>query len=207
MRNIFLILASLTIVGAPAAAQVAIDVGPFAGYYRPFGHFAPEAILSTDMPNRPSDLSGRAWGADAHMTLSHRIGVEALGATATSTLPSCLCPNGRTAETHARVNFAVVEGQYDLSLAPARYQLWLGAGPAVVQHAGTGYARYGSPVSMGGGFSLRFAAPITPHLQLAASAMGMGYKFNLDFPPEHGQQLDALASVGLRWQWTRGMTR
>jgi hypothetical protein len=204
MRNPFLVLVSLTIVAAPAAAQVAVDVGPLIGYYRPFGRFAPASIMSTDMPTQPSDLSGRLWGAEAHVTMHGRFGVDALGATATSTLPSCLCPEGPTGETHARVNLAVVEGQYDLSLAPDRYHLWLGAGPSIVQHAGTGYARYGSPTSVAGGLSLHFAAPLGSHVQLAASAMGLRYSFNLDFPPEHGPQLDGLASVGLRWHWVEG---
>jgi hypothetical protein len=202
MRLLVLVLVSLATLAASAAAQLSIDVGPLAGYYRPFGRFAPADILSTDMPMRPQDLSGPMLGAVAHVAIRGRFGFDALAATATSTLPSCTCPGGPTGVTHARVNLAALEGQYDISLSPGHYHLWLGAGPAIVQHAGTGYARYGSPKSVAGGFSLRAAAPLGSHFQLDASAMGMGYSFNQEFPPEHGPQLDALATVGLRWHWS-----
>ncbi|HEY9228534.1 MAG TPA: hypothetical protein VIP11_17905 [Gemmatimonadaceae bacterium] len=189
----------LVALAIPAESQVSSGVRPFVGYYYPLGQFDHAEILSTALPQRPSDLRGIAWGGDLQMKFRQRFAVDGMVVTATSTLPSCTCPGGPTGEVPVRVNIATVEAQYDLSLMPSRYQLWAGVGPAVIQHRGRGYEQPESPVSWGGAFGLDFTAALARHWQLVATGTGVAYAFNLDSPPQHGSQLDALLSVGLRW--------
>ena len=201
---------SACLLGAPRAlsAQVTIGLGPFMGYYRPFGHFEPASVYSTQLASDPSQLRGRAWGATGQLTL-RRLGLEAVVSTTRSMLPGAYTPGGYAPPTPARVTAAAVVGQYDLSPSPARYHLWVGAGPALVQYGEGGYARYGSPRSWGGAVGLGVTAPLWPRLELAAAATGFAYTFDLPMPAElrpnpgslqHGAQRDALIHLGLRWR-------
>lgn len=111
-----------------------------------------------------------------------------------------MCPGfGATDPAPIRVSFAAITAQYDLSFRPARYHLWATAGPAVIRHSGIGYDQPQTPTSLGGAFGLALTAPLAWHLDWMASAGGVGYWFNLNFPQQYGPQLDALLSAGVRW--------
>ena len=189
----------LLAVGRGAAAQVTLGLQPVIGYYWPLGYFQRADLVSTALPKQPGDLRGGAWGGDLQFRIHHRFAIEGFAQTTTHTLPSCLCPNGPTDPVPVRVSVAALTGQYDLSLQPTRYHLWASLGQVVIRHSGRGYERPDSPVSWGGAGGLQLAIPFASHFELVGAGTGIGYWFDLDFPPQHGPQLDALLSVGVRW--------
>jgi hypothetical protein len=185
-------------IAGRAGAQIGYTVEPFAGYYRPLGHFDPAMIIATNLPQTPSGLSGFLWGANAQITSAGRIALEGAVSTAASTLPACACPNGfDTGPTHLRVTVASVVGQYDISNDRDRYHLWVNAGPAVVHREGGGYDQFGSPTSWGGAFGLELAVSVARQLQVVATGSGVAYSLNMAL--QRGQQFDVLASIGVRW--------
>jgi hypothetical protein len=187
-------------------AQTSVGIGVVAGYYRPLGHFDPTPILSTGLPKEPANLQGTALGFDGQISIGRHWGIEGSASTTGSYLPGCICPGGGGPRngTDARVNVAVLEGQYDLSLAPSRYRLWLSAGPALVQHAGDAYAPFDSPHSWAAAFGLDLGIGLIGPLQLHANATTVIYSFDVNPDSrqslERGRQTDALISVGLRWR-------
>jgi hypothetical protein len=191
--------ASFAMLARPVAAQVAVGLRPFVGYYRPFGHFFRAPYLSTALPQRPSDLQGVAWGGDVQVTLRKRFAIVARGLTTTTTLPSCTCPGGPTDPAPVRVSMAIVEGQYDLSPAPARYHLRATGGPALIRNSGPGYEQPDSPVSWGGAFGFELALRLASSWQLVGTGTGVAYAFVLDSPPQRGPMRDAILSIGVRW--------
>jgi hypothetical protein len=191
--------ALLATVTWPARGQVALGLRPLLGYYLPLGRFDHAELLSTALPQQPSDLQGVAWGGDVQVRLRPRVAVEVLGLGTRTTLPSCTCPGGPTAPAPVHVSIAAVEAQLEFSPRPSRYQLWVSGGPAVIRHSGRGYERPPSPVSWGGALGLELGVPVGSHWQVVATGTGIGYHFDLDFPPQHGPQLDAVLAVGLRW--------
>lgn len=196
----FCLLSLLASAGQRAMAQTSVAFEGFAGYYRPLGHFDPAPIYTTDLPQTPSQLAGLLSGGSAQFVFANRFGIEATASTAASTLPSCACPGGSVLPpTPARVSIASLVGQYDFSHRPARYHLWVSAGPALIHHGGTAFGRYGSPTSWGATAGLELGVPVARHVDVLGAASGTGYSFNLASFPERGRQLDALVSVGLRW--------
>lgn len=194
---------------APAAnAQLTASVEAFAGYYRPFGHFAPAPTYSSQLPSQPSDLKGPAWGGTAHLTLGRRFGVAGEVAATRSEVPEVITPGGPRGPTDASVVLGLLLAQYDLSAKPGAYHLWVNAGPAAIHHGGDAYSPYGSPTSLGGAVGMTLVVPIRGHLELSADATGLFY--TLDVPMhhelgltpgsvEHGDQRDALVRLGLMW--------
>src|SRR6478672_7273699 len=73
-------LSLLATIAAAAHAQRGIELGPFAGYYRPLGSFDPNSIFSTALPNTPQDLAGLIVGIDGRVWVTERLGVELQGA-------------------------------------------------------------------------------------------------------------------------------
>lgn len=189
----------LAVLPALVSAQ-AIEIGPSVGYYRPLGGFDAASLNASDLPTRPSQLSGVAWGADLRTAFRNRMGIEATFSTIASTLPPFGNPGSGTAiRTDERVNVLTLEAQYDLGPTQGSSQLLVSAGPAMIQHRGEGYSRYGSPGSWGGGVGLEFVRAMTPQLQIAANLRGLIYAFNLASAPQHGTQFDGLVALGVRW--------
>jgi hypothetical protein len=148
----------------------------------------------------PNQLAGLAWGVEAHVAGRTPWSLKGIFSTASSKLPVFINPGfGGAAQTEERVNIVTLEAQYRLSAGADDSRFLVGAGPAMIQHRGEGYSRYGSPRSWGGAVGLEFERDIAHHLQLCANLRGVAYRFNLDFPPEHGLQIDGLGTVGLRW--------
>jgi len=198
------VLVALAGSAAILTAQTSIGSGVITGYYQPLGRFEPAPILSTGLPKVPTDLRGHATGLDGQVSIGGHWGIEAFASTTPSHLIGCICPGGGGPRDgiNARVNVAVLEGQYDILPAPSQYRLWVSAGPALVQHAGDAYTPYDSPRSWAAAFGLDLAVDLAGPFQLHANATTMTYTFDVmpDSPQslERGRQLDALFSVGLR---------
>jgi hypothetical protein len=202
------VIALLLIPTARAHTQVTGTVTAFAGYYRPFGHFDPASVYTTDLPERPEDLRAVAWGGAGHLAIGNRFGVTAQVAKASSRVPEVITPVGPLGPTDASVLLATLQGQYAVSSTP-RAQLWLNAGPGLVHHGGTAYARHGSPTSVAGAIGTTLVVPVAPHLQFTANATVLLYVIDVPMPPnlrlnpgrlEHGVQRDALLHAGLSWR-------
>jgi len=201
-------LATLFVAPAALEAQVSGSVGLLAGYYQPLGHFDPASIYVTSLPAKPSDLRGVLKGVTGHLSFGGRYGVDAQLSNAGSTIPTAVTPAGPRGPTKVSVDMATLEGVYDLSPTPQRYQIWLGAGPALVRHGGDAYAPYGNPTSVGGALGIGLAVPLGPHFQIATNFNTVWYTLDVGMPAayqrnpgplEHGAQRDALLQIGLRW--------
>lgn len=201
-------LASAVGFSTPVRAQTTIDVGPLVGYYRPLGHFESSSVYSTSLPNTPSELSAVTRGAVAHVSFGRRLGVEAQLSVAHSTIGIANTPAGPGQRTDALEVAVTLQGQYDVSPTPEKYRLWLSAGPGFIQHGGEAYAKFGSPLFVGGALGLGIAIPIGYHLQIAAGATTLFYGFNVKTPQtmggdpvslQRGSQSDALIHLGVRW--------
>ena len=155
------------------------------------------------LPQTPRDLSGASWGGSVQVGLAPRVGIEAFAATSTSSVPESDTPNGIRGGTESRVSVATLLVQYDVSPNPERLHLWLGVGPAYVQHGGATYAQFGSPAAWGPALGLELAAPMTEHLQFVADGSGVSYDYDLERGLPHGTQFDAMLSFGLRWHTGR----
>jgi hypothetical protein len=191
---------ALTAGHARLAAQ-SVELGASFGWYQPLWGFRLGPIASTDLPQHANDLRGIAWGAEARVPVRDRFGVEAVFTTAASTVPGCLCPGGYILPpTGERVNLAAVEGLYRIPIG-GRNEVSFGLGPAMIQHGGEGYGRYGSPKSWGGLGGIEVSHSLTSHVEAAARALAAAYSFHLDFPPQSGPQLDLVISLSIRWRF------
>ena len=208
LNRAVIVMAILLIPTARAHTQVTATVTGFVGYYRPFGHFDPASVYTTDLPERPEDLRATAWGGAGQLAIGNRFGVAAQVAKTSSRVPQVVNPGGAAGPTDASVLLATLQGQYAVALKP-HAQIWLNAGPGLVHHGGTGYARHGSPTSFAGAMGTTFVVPVAPHLQFTANATVLLYVLDVPMPPqlrlnpgrlEHGAQRDALLHAGLSWR-------
>jgi hypothetical protein len=198
----FLCAAILIVLSAERASlkAQALELGASFGWYQPLGTLRVGPIESTDLPQSASDLRGIAWGAEARLPLYKRAGIEGIFAMAASTVPGCACPGGSILPpTGERVSLAAVEGLYRIPIDGSN-EVSFGLGPAMIQHGGEGYGRYGSPKSWGGVGGLEVTHSVGSHVEAAARALAAVYSFHLDFPPESGPQLDLLMSLSVRWR-------
>jgi hypothetical protein len=204
--------ASLLVFAAPLRAQSSIELAPFFGYYRPMGSFAPASVYSTSLPNKPSDLSGVAWGVEARSWISERLGVQLQAAVANSTMPEVTTPGGAMGPYSAQVLIVTAQAQYDLSPSPERYRIWVSAGPGLIRHGGDAYAiaGVGSPITVGAALGMGLNIPIASRLSATVGAETLLYHLDIKFPPElrgnpgsleSGFQSDLLLHVGLAWRW------
>jgi len=202
------VMAILLIPASRAHTQVTGTVTAFVGYYRPFGHFDRASVYTTELPERPEDLRAAAWGGAGQLAIGDRFGVAAQVAKTRSRVPESFNPGGAAGPTDASVLLATLQGQYAVALMP-RAQLWLNAGPGLVHHGGTAYARHGSPTSFAGVIGTTLVVPVAPHLQFTANATVLLYVLDVPMPPElrlnpgrleHGAQRDALLHAGLSWR-------
>ena len=197
---------------APLCAQSSFELAPLYGYYRPFGSFAQPSASIGSLPNKPSDLSGIAWGAEAHLWISQRLGVQVQAAVANSSIGIRVGPEGSEGPTPAQVLIVTAQAQYDLSPSPEKYRMWVSAGPGLVRRGGDAYAiaGVGSPISVGAAFGIGLDIPIVSRLRATVGAQTLLYQLDVPMPPilrgnpgglESGFQIDGLAHVGLAWGW------
>ena len=194
--------AALTVLStgyAPLPAQT-LELGALFGWYEPLARFHIGEVITTDLPYKAAQLRGISRGAEARVRLHGNLAIEAVFSTTTSTSPGCVCPGGQTLPpTGQRVSLVVVEGLYRKPLGGAN-EVSLGLGPAMIQHGGEGYGRYGSPKSLGGAGSIEVSRLLTSHLDASARALAAAYSFYLDYPPQSGPQLDLVISLSVRWR-------
>ena len=198
----------IPVTATPVYAQISGNIGPLAGYYRPYGHFEPASVYSTSLPRQPRDLRGAAVGLIGQLSFGRRLGVEAQVAVANSTLPAVITPGGASGPTAARVSVATLQAQYDISPAPEKVRLWVSAGPGLVQYGGDAYRCCGSPRSVGVALGAGVSLPVASMLQVTAGATALRYSVDVAMPRalqgnpgslERGTQTDAIIHVGLRW--------
>ncbi|MGH7615967.1 MAG: hypothetical protein ACREPM_01930 [Gemmatimonadaceae bacterium] len=201
-----IVLALLVGIAAPACAQRAVEVGPFAGYYRPLGHFDPTSVWSTALPNTPQDLSGLMLGIDGRAWVTGRLGLELQGALRSGSVGPYPNPGFGTKNTTS-YDVQMLTAQVLLRSSANGHRFWVGAGPGVVRHTGNAYSPYGSPTDLAGAGSLGAEADLGRHLALSAGASALVYNFDLRNPPilvsgrmEHGRMTDAAVRVGLMWR-------
>ncbi len=190
-------------VQSTAEAQAAIEIGPLGSVYAPVGGFDPNAVSSTALPSRPSDLRGLAWGGAARLLLGRRWGVQVVVATAASRFGGGLATPGGfvTSATSARVVALAAQAVY--RPAGAYLPLWLGAGLGTVRHGGDAYASYGSPSPL----AATLAAGLDARLgrQLTATLGVTSFFYSLDFSDGHvaindGRQADLLVYLTVAWR-------
>jgi hypothetical protein len=192
---------------ASVFGQTRIDVEPFAGYYRPFGHFEPASGSAVDLPQTPQDLSGLALGAEVNAWLSRRFGVALEGSLARSTIPSVDTPEGPRGPTSAEVQTLFVQG---LIAAPqsGNVHTWLSAGVGMIRHGGASYSNYGSPVDPAAEVGAHGAIEVGKRMSVTAGVTTLLYMFDLPMPPnlrlnpgslERGRQTDLIFRIGAAW--------
>jgi hypothetical protein len=213
-RTWFCAAFAFTFVSAVSSlnAQATFELSPLFGYYAPTAPFAPATVYSSTLPNKPSDLSGTAWGAEASLRLGGRFGVQVLAAIANSTLPQVITPGGPFGPTPAQVLVFTAQARYELSPDIGGTHFWLSGGPGVVRHQGRAYSEngLGAPVSVGAAFGVGTEVPIVRHLAATAGLEILLYQLDIASTPqqqanpgkiESGFQRDLLPHLGLVWRW------
>ena len=76
VKTHILVVAHMLYLARAFAAQTSVSVGPYVGYYRPFGHFDPASVYITGMPTTPQDLSGAAFGGEADAWFGRHLGAS-----------------------------------------------------------------------------------------------------------------------------------
>ncbi len=187
-RRLTLVVALVSSLGAvaPLGAQSGFEIGPLFGYYLPTGHFAPAPYFSTVLPTQPSDLSGAAWGAEAHLWFRPRWGIQLEAAVAGSTIGAVITPEGQSGPTSAQVFIASAQAQYDLSARPGTYNLLIGAGPALIRHQGDAYSGFGSPISVGAALGISGAIPIGAGFRVEGGVEALLYQLAVKDSPTEG---------------------
>ena len=187
------------VAGGRSLATQGIELGASVGWYQPLGSFRLGSFATTDLPEQATDLRGIAWGGEARLLLRERAGIEAIITSAASTTPGCTCPGGHDLPpTGQRVNIAALDVFYHRAITPS--SIAVGLGPAMIEHGGNGYGRYGSPKSWGGVGVIEVSRPLVSHVDGAARILAAAYSFHLDYPPQSGPQLDLLLLVSIRWR-------
>jgi hypothetical protein len=190
-------------IATPASAQARFEFGPLVAAYSPMSSFEPAAYYSTALPNSPGNLGGTAWGGQARLWLSRRLGVQVQAAEARSSVGGGPTPGGNFAPTGAQVVMASAQGLYRPALG--RIPLWLSAGAGVVHHGGVAYSRYGSPTQMTGALGVGSAIPLWGGFRANLGLTTLLYHFDLKDSTgvslERGFMTDALLSLGVTWSW------
>lgn len=200
----------------PLTAQMSVELGPMVGSYLPLGHFRPLSAYTPELPTRPQELSGVAWGGQARIWIGSHFGAGAQAAVASSTsqvtpgcmtVPTCLPVNG-TVSMSARVLTVSARVLYDLSSDPRAYRVWIGAGPALVRHGGAGYAPYGAPTDLGASLGAGADVRVSDGLRVSAGVSSVMYSFYVPplpalrsggGPVDYGSQADMLLQLGATW--------
>lgn len=171
-RLLALVFLAAVLNPAHSKAQSAFSFGPTVGYYRPLGYFEQTDILSTNLPEQPSQLAGLAWGGSGNWRPWRRFGVEVSAARAESSLPEVFTPGGPRGPTRNHVDVATVEAQFVALTPRPAYAVTLGVGPAFVRHGGEGYSQIGSPSSWGAAMSVELQRRLSRRVEWVLAATG-----------------------------------
>jgi hypothetical protein len=204
--------ASLVVFTAPLRAQSGIELAPFVGYYRPMGSFAPASVYCTCLPNKPSELSGLAWGVEARKWITHQLGVQVQASVINSTIAESNTPGGPRGPYQAQVAIVTAQALFAVSPSAENVRMWFSAGPALIRHGGEAYSivGVGAPVTFGGALGAGLKIPLASRMSLAADVETILYSLDIKLPPElslnpgkmeSGSQADLLLHLGLSWNW------
>jgi hypothetical protein len=191
-------------VAPTSSAQMSVDVGVVAGYYRPVGHFRPASVFLTSLPTTPSDLSAPMFGAEATLHFTTRFGLQAQGNVTSSSVGVVATPEGSRGPTSATIMVGSAQVLYDV-LPDRAHRLWISAGPGVVRHGGDAYSSFGSPTQLAAAVGIGSTVTLFRHLQATAGLSALFYSFDLPalgLDPrslEGGPQQDLLVHVGIAW--------
>jgi hypothetical protein len=198
------------LIGTCLAAQTSVSVGPYVGYYRPFGHFDPASVYITGMPTTPQDLSGAAFGGEADAWFGRRLGASIEAGVSHSTVPAEHTPEGDRGPTSAHVETLVAQALVGLPRGIGTHS-WISAGLGMVRHAGNAYASVG-PASEGAGvLGAGSSFDMNDHIAITAGITTLWYTLDIPMPAqlrgnpgslERGLQIDATFRVGARWTMT-----
>jgi hypothetical protein len=183
-RSLYAAIAVSLLVASSAGAQATFEAGPLFGYYRPTANYDPATVYSTDLPDRPKDLSGAAFGGEARLWFSPRFGAQVQVALTSSTRDSLFTPGGSLQPPSARVITATMQMLYSFAPQGKAIRTWLSAGPGLVHHGGRAYSEYGSPTSPAGAVGLGGSVPLTAGFRVSAGVTALLYWFEVEMPTE-----------------------
>jgi hypothetical protein len=195
------------LIGTSLAAQTSVSVGPYVGYYRPFGHFDPASVYITGMPTTPQDLSGAAFGGEADAWFGRRLGASIEAGVSQSTVPAEHTPEGVRGPTSAHVETVVAQALVALPRSVGTHS-WISAGLGMVRHAGNAYASVGPASAVAGVLGAGSSFDMNDHIAITAGITTLWYVLDIPMPAplrqnpgslERGLQIDATFRVGARW--------
>ena len=207
-QHLALLLVAAVAVPVDAAAQARLEVGPVFGGYIPVASYGPSNAFSTSLPAKPGDLGAVAWGAEARLWLTRRIGIGFLGAVATSRFGGglvvpCMSPPAVCSPTPP--NHAVIAtGAAQVLFRPAaRGPLTVSAGFGLVRHGGDAYESFNAPTPLAGVCGVGLDLPLARNLRAALGVTALIYGLDVrDWQGmrfEHGTQMDLLPHLSLTW--------
>ena len=185
---------------AAAAAQRSVEVGPMVAAYSPYGTYEHVGtVWRVGTPDQPNMNRAPAWGAEARVWATHRIGLQLQGATSSSKQPLFSTPGGGGVATISRVSSFTAQAMYALT-REERNRFWLSAGGGLIRHSGTAYEAFGSPTHPVG--ALGFGSSFALWHDLAASVGASSLLYNWELSNsgatyQRGFQTDLLMHVGL----------
>ncbi len=207
-QHLALLVIAAVAVPARAEAQARLEVGPAFGGYIPIGSYGPNDQFSASLPSKPGDLGAMAWGAEARLWLTRRVGIGFLGTVAASrfggglalpcTSPPTVC--GVTPPNHG----TIAVGAAQVLLRPAaRGPLTVSAGFGLVRHGGDAYESFNAPTPLAGVCGVGLDLPLARNLRAALGITALIYGFDVrDWQGlrfEHGTQVDLLPHLSLTW--------
>jgi hypothetical protein len=158
-------------------------VGPYLGYYRPYGHFEPASVYSTSLPQQPQDLGGVALGGEADAWFGRHFGASVDAAVTLSSVASTLTPEGPRAPTSAHVETVVAQALVGLPhlLGP---HSWISGGFGMVRHTGDAYAGLSSLSQGAGVIGAGSRVDLNNSVSLTAGVTTLFYMLKVPMPPE-----------------------
>jgi hypothetical protein len=195
------------LLAASVAAQTSLSVGPYVGYYRPFGHFEPASVYSTNLPPDPQALAGAVFGGEADAWLGKHFGASLDAAVTRSSVGITLTPEGPRGPTSAHVETVVAQALVALPRMLGPHS-WISGGFGMVRHTGDAYAGLSSLSQGAGVVGAGSRLDLNDRVSLTAGVTTLWYMLNVPMPPElranpgsleRGRQLDVTFRLPASW--------
>jgi hypothetical protein len=198
-------------LAASLAAQTSVSVGPYVGYYRPFGHFEPASVYSADLPREPQDLAGVAFGGEADAWFGRNFGASVDAALTRGSVAIITTPESPRGPTSAHVETVVAQALVALprQLGP---HSWISGGIGMVRHAGDAYVGLSSLSQGAGVLGAGSRLDLNNRVSLTAGVTTLWYMLDVPMPPElranpgsleRGRQLDVTFRLAASWSILR----
>ena len=195
------------VLAASLAAQTSLSVGPYLGYYRPFGQFEPASVSSTSLPREPQDLAGVALGGEAEAWFGRHFGASVDAAVTRSSVGMTITPAGPRGPTSAHVETVVAQALVGLPRLLGPHS-WISGGVGMVRHTGDAYATLSSLSQGAGVIGGGTRVDLNHRVSLTAGVTTLWYMLNIPMPPElranpgsleRGRQLDVTFRLAASW--------